>query len=200
MLTISILFSTFDYLTIFSIFWLDILLTIFSLDSSYSFNLAAISSGLFFNFFKLDLSILDLLSTISWWRLEIRYTKGNLSSLLLSLFDQILCLANISRLYLIYSGISNSTSDKEAIDHFWVKACLIFSIRTIKRFTYSIRMSSPVIIIFCFSVGDFGSNVSSSCCTILCLGVSGYGVGLSIVGDTSIIGSITDSSCLTEVS
>lgn len=113
-LTISILFSTLDYFTIFSIFWEEMRFTILSRDWSYLSSCAAISIDVRMGlvcFFRVDLRILALRSTISVCLFLMRKLSGIFSSLPLNLVDQILCLANISRECLIWSGrISSSES------------------------------------------------------------------------------------------
>lgn len=110
MLTMSILFSMFDYFTIFSIFQLEIRLTIFSLEALDLSSCTCISSVVSFCFLRVDLRILVLRSTISKCLFKILWTRGILSSLLLSFVDHILCLANISKLCFICSGIIYSIS------------------------------------------------------------------------------------------
>lgn len=103
-LTISILFSMLDYFTIFSIFWEEIRLTILSRDWSCFYNCEFISSIERTGevcFLSVDFNILARRSTISVCLFFILELNGILSSLPLNFVDHILCLANISRVFLI---------------------------------------------------------------------------------------------------
>ena len=153
-LTMSIWFSMFDCLTIFSIFYDDIRLTILSLALSCWLITSKMASLVIFGsaFFIVDLKILDRRSTISWCLNLSLLTRENESSTLLNLLDHILCLTKVSRTNFICWGMRSSTLSIELLSrHFDLQTIRILSKILIIRYTYSIRMSSPVIIIFYFS-------------------------------------------------
>lgn len=110
-LTISIWFSIFDCFTIFSIFYDEILLTILSLAMSFCLITSRIASLVMLAscFFIVDRRILDLRSTISWCLNLSLLTNENESSILVNLFDHILCRTNVSSTYFICWGIMSST-------------------------------------------------------------------------------------------
>ena len=144
----------FDCLTIFSIFYEDMRLTILSLAASYELIASSIWSLVTLGsaFFIVDLNIFDRRSTISWCLSFSLFTNEKESSILLNLFDHILCLTKVSRTYFICWGIMSSTLSIVFLSmHLDLHTRSMLSNILIIRYTYSIRISSPVIIIFYFS-------------------------------------------------
>ena len=143
----------------------------------------------FKNLVFVDLNIFDRRSTISWCLSFSLFTSENESSMLLNLLDHILCLTKVSSTYFICCGIMSSTLSTVFLSmHLDLHTRSMLSSMLIIRYTYSIRISSPVIIIFYFSFllsPSFLPSFEALCwCCSLIVASRGWSV-LSPVVDSS---------------
>ena len=218
-LTISIWFSIFDYLTIFSIFWLEILVTIFSRVTSYFSRYCYIYSEEHWPFCFLYwlFNILLRLSTISLCLVFILFLIGTFSSSPVNLFDQILCFVNFSRVYLTLGGIMTSelipwlwfsstyidlvclflkySSSSSSSPYFYLYMTSTFCSKLSILCTYSIRISSPVMTIFCFSFLASERNYSSLESSVVAFSVSSLVDVLATLCVLSVVYSYSSSIC-----
>ena len=112
-------------------------------------------------FLRMVVRILVLRSTISLCRIFILTCSEACFWEVLSLLDQMVCIENLSRVFLSCCGRMSSTYSIFWLYFLW-NTVQMLSRCLISRFTYSIKMSSPVIIIFCFFFSGSSSFLDSS--------------------------------------